>query len=230
MSRKKSQRLRLGGPVPSGGLHVDRLVAHLRLRLGGTHLDAHAASGAVIGRHLDRHPVIRRDPSSGSPSSGIRRARRSSAAGSKTFIRIVAWGQTMAHLPQSMQMSGSQIGMLDRDRPFLELRRRSDEASVGWQGRNGQQVAVPGQHGGRHPLDEVRWRVDGVLRSGSIDLGPCGHVDPGQFGERPVDGGEVALHEVTAATAVAPFDRLLDPLDGLIGGHDVRRDGRSTAA
>src|SRR5688572_28165209 len=34
-----------------------------------------------------------------------------SAAGSKTFIRIAAWGHTMAHLPQSMQMSGSQIGM-----------------------------------------------------------------------------------------------------------------------
>ena len=29
----------------------------------------------------------------------------------KTFIRIVAWGQTMAHLPQSMHTSGSQIGI-----------------------------------------------------------------------------------------------------------------------
>ena len=35
----------------------------------------------------------------------------SSADGSNTFIRIVACGQTMAHLPQSMQMSGSQIGI-----------------------------------------------------------------------------------------------------------------------
>ena len=26
-------------------------------------------------------------------------------------MRMVAWGQTMAHLPQSMQMSGSQIGI-----------------------------------------------------------------------------------------------------------------------
>ena len=33
-----------------------------------------------------------------------------SADGSKTFIRIAACGQTMAHLPQSMQMSASQIG------------------------------------------------------------------------------------------------------------------------
>ena len=40
-----------------------------------------------------------------------RRARRRARPGSKTFIRIVACGQTMAHLPQSMQMSGSQIGI-----------------------------------------------------------------------------------------------------------------------
>ena len=30
----------------------------------------------------------------------------------KTFIRIVAWGQTIAHLPQSMQMDGSQTGIV----------------------------------------------------------------------------------------------------------------------
>src|SRR6478736_7891516 len=29
----------------------------------------------------------------------------------KTFIRIVACGQTIAHLPQSMQIAGSQIGI-----------------------------------------------------------------------------------------------------------------------
>ena len=35
----------------------------------------------------------------------------SSADGSNTFILIVACGQTMAHLPQSMQMSLSQMGI-----------------------------------------------------------------------------------------------------------------------
>ena len=35
----------------------------------------------------------------------------SSADGSKTFIRIAAWGQTSAHLAQSMQIDGSQIGI-----------------------------------------------------------------------------------------------------------------------
>src|SRR6187397_2426748 len=36
----------------------------------------------------------------------------STEAVGKTFIRIVACGQTIAHLPQSMQMDGSQIGMV----------------------------------------------------------------------------------------------------------------------
>ena len=36
----------------------------------------------------------------------------STAAVGKTFIRIVAWGHTMAHLPQSMQIEGSQIGSI----------------------------------------------------------------------------------------------------------------------
>ncbi len=34
------------------------------------------------------------------------------AAVGNTFIRIVAWGQTIAHLPQSMQIDGSQIGII----------------------------------------------------------------------------------------------------------------------
>ena len=36
----------------------------------------------------------------------------STAAAGNTFIRIVAWGQTMAHLPQSMQIAGSQTGII----------------------------------------------------------------------------------------------------------------------
>ena len=33
------------------------------------------------------------------------------ASAVNTFMRIVAWGHTMAHCPQSMQMSGSQMGI-----------------------------------------------------------------------------------------------------------------------
>ena len=35
----------------------------------------------------------------------------STASGAKTFIRIAACGQTIAHFPQSLQMEGSQIGI-----------------------------------------------------------------------------------------------------------------------
>ena len=41
------------------GLHVDRLVSHDLLAARRTHLDADAAAGAVLGRHLDRvQPVL----------------------------------------------------------------------------------------------------------------------------------------------------------------------------
>ena len=42
----------------------------------------------------------------GNPSGASARA-----SGGKTFIRTAACGQTMAHLPQSLQMTGSQIGI-----------------------------------------------------------------------------------------------------------------------
>ena len=47
---------------------------------------------------------------SGTPCWEIGR-RRARAAVGKTFIRIVACGQTMAHFPQSMQIGGSQTGI-----------------------------------------------------------------------------------------------------------------------
>ncbi len=51
------------------------------------------------GRSLDRNSLLRN-------SAGA----CSTASGGKTFIRMAACGHTIVHLPQSMQMSGSQIG------------------------------------------------------------------------------------------------------------------------
>jgi hypothetical protein len=51
-------------------------------------------------RSLDRNGLVR------NPSGAA-----ATTAAPKTFMRIVAWGQTMAHLPQSMQTSGSQMGI-----------------------------------------------------------------------------------------------------------------------
>jgi hypothetical protein len=43
-------------------LHVDRLVARIGLALGRTDLDAHAAAGAVVRRHLDGEPMVGQVP------------------------------------------------------------------------------------------------------------------------------------------------------------------------
>ncbi len=52
------------------------------------------------GRSRSRHSLCRNV--SGAPAS---------ASGSNTFMRMAVWGQTRAHLAQSMQMAGSQIGI-----------------------------------------------------------------------------------------------------------------------
>src|SRR5450759_5063833 len=54
-----------------------------------------------LGRSLERNSLVTK--SAGAPLT---------AAVGKTFILIVACGQTMAHLPQSMQIEGSQIGIV----------------------------------------------------------------------------------------------------------------------
>ena len=43
--------------VVDGRFHVDRLVTRFGLRLGRAHIHADPTAGAVVRRHLDRHPV-----------------------------------------------------------------------------------------------------------------------------------------------------------------------------
>ena len=106
---KKSQLTR-SVAVLQHRLHVDRLVPDLGLALAG-HTSTHTpqpvqSSGATW--IVSRYPWISLERKgldlnvSGAPSRAL---------GSYTFMRMVAWGQTMAHLPQSMQMSGSKIGI-----------------------------------------------------------------------------------------------------------------------
>ena len=75
----------------------------------------------------------------------------SRADGSNTFIRIVAWGQTMAHLPQSMQMSGSQIGISWAIARFSYCAVAGRERAVDGECRHRQQVALAGHQPGRDP-------------------------------------------------------------------------------
>ena len=81
------------------------------LALGRADVDAHAAAGAVVGRDLDGEPVVRQVARLELLVTEAGRARRRRPSVGKTFIRIVACGQTIAHLPQSMQIVGSQIGI-----------------------------------------------------------------------------------------------------------------------
>ena len=59
----------------------------------------------------------------------------STEAVGNTFIRIVACGQTIAHLPQSMQIDGSQIGIVWAIARFSYLRRAGRERAVHRAGR-----------------------------------------------------------------------------------------------
>ena len=59
---KKSQRGALDVAMLRRRLHVDRLVADLGLALGRADVDADAAAGAVVGRDLDREPVVDAGP------------------------------------------------------------------------------------------------------------------------------------------------------------------------
>ena len=79
----------------------------------------------------------------------------STAAVGKTFIRIVACGQTMAHLPQSMQIAGSQIGIIWAMARFSYLRRPGREGPVDGQRAHRQQVALAGDQPRRDAGDEV---------------------------------------------------------------------------
>src|SRR6188472_98984 len=76
------------------------------------------------------------------------------AEGSNTFMRIVACGQTMAHLPQSMQMSGSQIGISWAIARFPY--RAGRERAVDGERRHRKEVTFAGHQAGRDPGDEVR--------------------------------------------------------------------------
>ena len=99
------------------------------LVLGGANVDAQPAAGAIVGRDLDREL----------PAGillalvvGRLEARRgaSSNAGSKTFMRIVAWGQPSEQSPHWMQIFGSQIGNVLGDAPLLVLRGARGERAV----------------------------------------------------------------------------------------------------
>ena len=109
--RSRSARARARGGRPPGAM-FDGLVLDLALALGRADVCTHTpqpvqSSGAT----WMVEPVVR-----AGPASRKSLARKPSGAPARpraayTFMRMAAWGHTRAHLPQSMQSVGSQIGI-----------------------------------------------------------------------------------------------------------------------
>ena len=192
------------------GFHVDGLVAHLGLRLRRAHVHADAAAGAVIGCDLDTSAAAPEGPSSGTPCSRTRRARPPRTRAAKTFMRIVACGQTMAHLPQSMHTSGSQIGI------SLAMARFSYRAvPVG--SSVDRQRASPATSRRRRPSTRPSPSARMRARHRERPMRSRDHSSPRQARttcsmrcERRVDGREVLFDDRSPPLAVGPLDRRLD--------------------
>ena len=135
-------------------LHVDGTVLHLFLAVGRTHVDADPATGAVVGRHLDRHPhpgLLARLP----------------------FLVLEALGcalqrRRLEHLHPDGRVRADEraLGAVDADRripdrdlvrdaPLLPAGRVGRERPVDRERRHRQEVALPGDHLRGHPLHEL---------------------------------------------------------------------------
>ena len=106
-----------------------------------------------------------------------RRARRPRRPAGYTFMRIAACGQTIAHLPQSMQSAGSQIGISCAMRALLVARgARSGRCRRAAARETGQQVALPGEQRARSRAARSRAppRARGARRATSERRAPPG--------------------------------------------------------
>ena len=135
-------------------------------------------------------------------------------------MRIVACGQTIAHLPQSMQMVGSQIGSswaMERFSYFA--------VPLGKVPSTGSALT-----GSRSPSPAISRAVNRATKSGSSTTAGGGvtsrfPVPPGRDVDkalqRTVDRGKVALHDRLAALRVGLLHETLDPGDGFVGRQDT---------
>jgi hypothetical protein len=133
------------------------------------------------------------------------------------LIRIAACGHTIAHLPQSMQRSASQIGISVAIVRFSTRAVPVRERAVRRQSADRQQIAFTGKDPGRDALDELRDVVAdrraavGRRRHGGTDR----HGE--QMGKRRVDGLDVSLHDEVATLSVGRDDRRPSAWRSLVG-------------
>ena len=90
-------------------------------------------------------------------------------AGSYTFCRMVAWGQTKAHFPHWMQRSGSQTGISKADIAFFPLGGCCGVGAVTGHRTHGQAVTFTADDGPQN----VFVQIQGLRRERSSRLGTC---------------------------------------------------------
>ena len=145
----------------------------------------------------------------------------SSASGGNTFIRIAACGHTIAHLAQSMQMDGSQIGISSAIERFSQ--RAVPTGKVPSTGR-----ALTGRVSPRPAsiVAVIRATRSFVSAAGGMAVATAvaavRNVDLPEPVERRVDGRLVAIEHRLAALAVGAADRLLDRDDRLVERQHAR--------
>ena len=138
-----------------------------------------------------------------------------------TFIRMVAWGQTMAHLPQSMQIDGSQIGSI-----WAMARFSYFVVPLGNVPSTGSALT-----GSRSPSPAISRDVTRATKSGTssgngavvgMRARDAAQRDVAETLQRAVDRGEVAGHDRLAALRIGLLDETLDAGDGFVGRQDAR--------
>ena len=135
---------------------VDGLVLRLGLAARRAHVDADAAAGAVVGRHLDRQPGAGRELA---PAVRLAEEVVGSAREVLGGEGLHADGRVRAH-DGALAAVDAQVGVPDGDRvgeaALLPPGRPGREGAVDGQGADGQQVALAGQHPGSDVAHEVR--------------------------------------------------------------------------
>ena len=226
-SRSRSSRRDGAEEVPAaalllamllGGRHVDGLVPHLGLGLGRADVDAHAAAGAVVGRHLDGDAVAGQVlGAEGDAAEAFGGARRAPAA-RRPSCGSTACGQTIAHLPHWMQTCGIPDGICRAMARFSYLVVPVGNVPSAGSALTGSRSPSPAMSSAVTRLTNSGASSGTIDRRRHVARDPLGHFDAGQFGQRAVDGGEVALDDGRPAPAVGLLDRLLDVRDRLRRG------------
>ncbi len=170
-------------------------------------------------------------PSTVGATKPLRRARQRPRPGT-AFMRIAACGQTSAHRPHWMQISGSQIGISWAMLRFSNLRGAGGKRAVD-RHRADRQQRRPGRRSwpGVTPLDERRGDVVAAGGSRRCSLVTCsGTFTSCRAASARVDRGEVPLHHRLAPLAVGLLDRVLDLGDRLLLAAARRPARRSRSA